>query len=235
MTSTVSLKNALVQRWKSLDESCRFAIVAFLVARVFYALWSLVILTIQPLAIQNIVLSEEPILTIFNLQYSQAYTYLREVNGHVLTFHAVSSSTVADLQTGSIWDTTTGMALQGPYQGSKLSLSKMAPSEIFPYHHTKPYPISWLAIWQRFDANWYTSVAEYGYGTIGGDDHFPPLFPVLIRILKPLFGSAFLAGLLISHLATLFAIKLLYDTFYDWGGDSLAKRSVLFLLIYPTS
>jgi dolichyl-phosphate-mannose-protein mannosyltransferase len=228
-------KKALIQRWKSLNESWRFAVLTFLVARVFYALWSLVILTIQPLAIQNIVLSGVPILTVFNLRDSQAYTYLREVQGKVLTFHSVNPSTVADLQTGSIWDITTGMALQGQYKGSKLSSSRTVSEEIFPYHHTKPYPLSWLANWQRFDANWYTAVAEYGYGTIGGDDHFPPLFPVLIRILMPLFRSAFLAGLLISHLATLFGIKLLYDTFYDWGGDSLAKRSVLFLLIYPTS
>jgi len=225
----------MLRLWKRIDESWRFAILTFLVARVFYGLWSLAILTIQPIAVQNIVLSGEPILTVFNLQNSQSYTYLREVQGQVLTFHAVSPFAVADLQTRSTWDISTGMALQGQFQGSKLSRSKTAPSEIFPYHHTKPYPLSWLAIWQRFDANWYTSVAEYGYGTIGGDDHFPPLFPVLIRILTPLFGSAFLAGLLISHLATLFAIKLLYDTFYEWGGNPLAKRTVLFLLIYPTS
>ncbi len=125
--------------------------------------------------------------------------------------------------------------MQGQYQGTVLSPSKTAPAEIFPYHSTKPYPKRWLAIWQRFDANWYTSVADNGYGTTGGDDHFPPLFPVLIRILEPLFGSAFLAGLLISHLATLYALKLLYDTFNEWGGSYLAKRTILFLLIYPTS
>jgi len=235
MTTAAPINNALVQSWKSLDQSWRFAMLTFLAIRVFYALWSSAILTIQPLAIQNIVLSGEPILTVFNLQTSQAYTYVRQVHGQVLTFHAVSPSTIADLQTGSIWDISSAVALQGKYQGSKLSPSKTVPSEIFPYHRTKPYSISWLAIWQRFDANWYTSVAEYGYGTIGGDDHFPPLFPVLIRSLTPLFGSAFLAGLLISHLATLFVIKLLYDTFYEWGGEALAKRSVLFFLIYPTS
>ena len=235
MTSLESSKNRLSELWKSLDESWRFAIIVFLVVRMFYALWSWAILTIQPLAIQNTFLSNEPILTVFSLQNSQAYTYLRQVNRQTLTFRAASPSTIVDTQTGSVWDISTGRALQGQYNGIKLSTAKTAPSEIFPYHHTRPYPISWLAIWQRFDANWYTSVAEYGYGRIGGDDHFPPLFPALIRILTPLFGNAFLAGLLISHLATLLAIKLLYDTFDEWGGDSLAKRSVLFLLIYPTS
>ena len=229
------LIKTLSQRWKTIDEAWRFAIITFLAVRLFYALWSLAILTIQPLAVQNIELSDEPVLTVFSLQNGQTYIYLREINGQVLNFHAASASTVTDLQTGSTWDISTGIALQGHYQGSMLSPSETTPSEIFPYHNTKPYPLKWLAIWQRFDANWYTSVADNGYGTIGGDDHFPPLFPVLIRILKPLFGSAFIAGLLISHLATLYAIKLLFDTFYEWGGNYLAKRTVLFLLIYPTS
>ena len=121
MTTAVPINNALVRRWKSLDQSWRFAMLTFLAIRVFYALWSSAILTIQPLAIQNIVLSGEPILTVFNLQTSQAYTYVRQVHGQVLTFHAVSPSTIADLQTGSIWDISSAVALQGKYQGSKLS------------------------------------------------------------------------------------------------------------------
>ena len=235
MASITSLQNLLAHRWKSLDESWRFAIIVFLAVRVFYALWSWVILTIQPLAVQNIELADEPVLTIFNLEKSQAYTYLREVNGQILTFRVASPSTVMDVETGSTWDISTGSALQGKNKGSTLSASRTPPSEIFPYHKARPNPIGWLAIWQRFDANWYISVAEYGYGNIGGDDHFPPLFPVLIRILQPLFGSTFLAGLFVSHLATLFSIKLLYETFSEWGGNLLAKRTVLFFLVYPTS
>lgn len=230
-----SFKDTFTQRWKTLNESWRFAIVAFLLVRLFYSLWSWVILTVQPLAVQNIQLANEPILTVFSLQDSGAYTYLREVNGQVLNFRAAGVNTVIDEETGSLWEISTGNALSGPNQGSALSSSQVPPSDIFPYRNAKAYPILWLAIWQRFDANWYTSLAETGYGHIPGDDHFPPLFPVLIRILMPLFGSAFLAGLFISHLATLFTIKLLYETFREWGNDNLAKRTTLFLLLYPTS
>ncbi len=235
MSFITLLKNALIQRWKNLNESWRFAIIVFLVVRVFYALWSWAILTLQPLAVQNIELSGEPVLTIFSLQNSEAHTYLREVNGQILTFRAANENAVTDLQTGSIWNTATGIALAGHYKGLTLFPAKTAPFEIFPYNNAKPYPVPWLALWQRFDANWYISVAESGYGGVGGDDHFPPLFPVLIRIITPLFGNAFLAGLFISHLATLYAIKLLYDTFYEWGRNPLAKRTTFFLLIYPTS
>ncbi len=235
MSFIALLKNTLIRCWKTLDESWRFAIAAFLIVRLFYGLWSWAILTLQPLAVQNIDLSGEPVLTVFNLRTSEARTYLRELNGQTLRFYIESTDTITDLQTASTWDPSTGTALSGPYRGVNLLPAKTPPSEIFPYYNARPYPVSWLAIWQRFDANWYVSVAETGYGGTAGDDHFPPLFPVLIRLLKPLFGNAFLAGLFISHLATLVAIKLLYDAFSQWGGNLLAKRSTLFVLIYPAS
>ena len=235
MTYIFTFKTTLVQRWNALDASWRFAIAAFLVVRLGFGVWSWLVLTSQPLAVQNIDLSDEHLLTIFNLKNSQAYFYSREINGEVLTFHMEGPNAVTDVQTGSLWDISTGNALEGPFQGFTLSQAKTLPSEIFPYHQTKPFSVPWLAIWQRFDANWYTSVAATGYGGVAGDDHFPPLFPLLIRVVKPLFGSAFLAGLIISHLTTLYAIKLLYDTFYQWGENRVAARATLFMLIYPTS
>lgn len=229
------IRDSIINRWKTLDESWRFAITAFFIARLFYALWLWMILTIQPLAVQNIEMLSEPVLTVFSLRTSRAYTYLREVDGENLIFRAASENTVSDLQTGSIWDASSGVASKGYYKGFKLLPSKTAPADIFPYHDALPYHDGWLATWQRFDANWYLSIAENGYGGIEGDDHFPPLFPTLIRLLKPLFGSAFLAGLFITHAATLYVIKLLYDTFLAWGGTSSAKRAIVFMLIFPTS
>jgi len=227
--------NTLVQRWKTLDESWRFAITVFLIARLFYAVWSWAILMIQPLAVQNLHLSGEPIVSVFSLQTSLAHVYLREVNGQSLTFRSASPDTISDLQTDSIWDVSTGIAIQGQHKGITLSSASTAPSHIFPYHNAAPYPVKWLAMWQRFDANWYISIAENGYGSIKGDDHFPPLFPILIRLLKPLFGSAFLAGLFISHLAAVYVFKLLYEIFSEWGGTLTGRRAVTFMLIYPTS
>lgn len=235
MTSIAFLKNTLIQRWNRLDESWRFAIVMFLVIRLFYGLWSWAILTIQPLAVQNIEMAGEPVLTLFDLQTSHAYTYLRKVNGQTLTFRAADPDTATDLETGSLWDPATGTALAGQYKGTILSSSQTSPAEIFPYHNAKPYPNPWLGIWQRFDANWYISLAENGYGGVPGDDHYPPLFPVLLRLLRPIFGTTFLAGLFLSHLATLYALKLLYEVFREWGGTDRAKRSTLLFLIYPAS
>lgn len=229
------IKDRFAQYWKSLSESWRYAILAFLILRLFYALWSWIILTIQPLAVQNIDLSGEPVLTIFDLQDSRAYTYRRELQGQRLTFRAASAHTVIDLQTGSVWEISTGAARAGQYEGSILTGAMTRPEDIFPYYHANPYHVPWLATWQRFDANWYITVAEKGYGSVRGDDHFPPLLPVLIRVLMPILGSAFLAGLTISHLATLYAIKLLHQTFFEWAGNPLANRTTLLFLVYPTS
>jgi len=70
------------------------------------------ILTVQPLAVQNIELSGESVLTVFDLQTSQGHTYHRELDGQTLTFRAAESSTVMDQETGSIWDPSTGIALE---------------------------------------------------------------------------------------------------------------------------
>lgn len=229
-----NIKNTIVRLWDSLGESWRFAIAAFLIARLLYAAWSWVLLTVQPVAVQNFVMSGEPVLSVFNLTNSQAYVYHRNVNGDTLTFETTGPGYGIDQQTGSVWDLYNGEAIDGPYKSSVLAPAETSKAVIFPYHGVAPYPGLWLAMWQRFDANWYTSLAERGYGSIPGDDHFPPLFPLLIRVLLPVFGSAFLAGLFISHAATLLALKLLYDTFSEWGEATVGKRAFLFFVIYPT-
>ena len=225
----------IAETWNKLSESWRFAIAAFVIARLIFAVWSWVIFTIQPVAVQNFELSGEPVLSVFRLQDSQGYLYLRVVNGNILTFQPVNAEELADRQTGSHWNISTGESSEGPYQNTVLSRGKTPASDIFPYLGNAPYPGIWLAMWQRFDANWYLSIAERGYGNVPGDAHFPPLYPVLIRLLKPLLESPFLAGLFISHLATLLALKLLYETYMQWGDRLIGRRAMILFLIYPTS
>ena len=235
MTSLTHLKNNAIQHWTALDESWRFAIALFVVARLLFGLWSWVVFTIQPVAIQNFELSGEPILSVFKLKNSQHSVYLREVNGDVLTFRALGSDFIVDQQTGSVWNISDGRAIQGPSINSVLvTPAKTSTQDIFPYNGVTPYPGIGLAVWQRFDANLYTAIAENGYGNIPGDTHFPPLYPLLIRISQPIFGNAFLAGLFISHLATLYMLKLLYDVFRQWGDRETGRRAILFFVIFPT-
>lgn len=227
------LKTTLLQSWQKVNAAWRYALLAFILLRLLYAGWSWIIFTIQPIAVQNFEFAGEPILSTFRLKDSQAHIYLREVNGEILTFQPHGAEYVVDQQTGSVWNILNGTAVQGKYKGMILRPAKTHPSQLFPYHGMPPHPNTWLAMWQRFDANWYLSIAENGYGQIPGDVHFPPLFPLLMRALQPVFGSSFLAGLFISHLATLFALKFLYELFLGWGEANTGRRAFLFFVIYP--
>lgn len=220
-------------QWQSLDEAWRFAITAFLVARIFYAIWSWVILTIQPIAVHYIDVDDEPAAVFLDLHTIQSYTYYREANGETLTFRSANRNTVSDLQTGSIWDVHSGVAIEGHFKGHALESASRP--DMFPYFHATPYPQAWLGLWQRFDANWYISIAKQGYGAVDGDYAFPPFYPLLIRVLTPIFRDAFLAGLFISHISAIYALKLFYDLIMQWKDHQSAKQTATFLLLFPSS
>jgi hypothetical protein len=55
-----------------------------------------------------------------------------------------------------------------------------------------------------------------------------------MRLLKPVFNSTFLGGVFLSQLATLYALKLLYELYLQWGDRSTARRALLFFVVYPT-
>ena len=235
MIFLMNLKNMVMQYWISLGESWRYAITVFVIARVLFGIWSWVVFSLQPVALQNFELFGEPILSIFVLKNSEMHLYLRQVNGEILTFRSAGNGGMIDQETGTIWNIADGRAMQGRYKDTTLAKpSQSGLPNIFPYQGTSPTHVSGLGLWQRFDANLYTAIAENGYGNIPGDTHFPPLFPLLIRLLQPVFGEAFLSGLFVSHLATLYMLKLLGDIFMGWGGPETGKRAVLFFAIYPT-
>lgn len=228
------IKNNILQHWEKLDASWRFACAAFVIARIVYLVWTWVILTIQPVAIQNFEHAGEPLISIFKVENSEAHLYSREVNGHVFTFQVYDFEHLIDQQSQSLWDSSSGEAIQGKYIGTVLPTPRTSLAAIFPYHDLQPYPSVWLAVWQRFDANWYVSIAGRGYGGIPGDDHYPPLFPLLIRILEPVVGNAFLAGIIISQAATVLMLKLFHDVIHQWGDKTIGARALLFFVIFPT-
>jgi hypothetical protein len=100
----------------------------------------------------------------------------------------------------------------------------------------------------RFDAGWYLSVARVGYLWAPGDRErgrqqnivFFPALPMGMRVLGYLFGRSgvgFLyAGVVISHVAFLAALVLLFELARDDLGDaSAAGAAVVLLCTYPFS
>lgn len=98
---------------------------------------------------------------------------------------------------------------------------------------THPY----LFAWANFDGEHYLSIATYGYKTL--QQAFFPVYPALIRILvTPLslnFATLTSAGFLISNLALIGSLILLWKIILLDFPRKIALFTILLLLVFPTS
>ncbi|MCL5258406.1 MAG: glycosyltransferase family 39 protein [Firmicutes bacterium] len=90
-----------------------------------------------------------------------------------------------------------------------------------------------LAVWGRWDAVHYLSIATVGYH--GTDMAFFPLFPVLIAILGKLVGNHLVAGLVISNAAFFFGLLFLYKLVEHEFDRTVARRAIFYVSIFPTA
>lgn len=203
-------------------------------SRLLYGVWSIAVLFFLPVAVKNYNLFDEPVLTIFDLHTSERYVYSREIDGQVHTFIHDGEDAVRNAA-GKLWSISSGRPMGDPDSGKILSPIPLE-EVIFPYKGVSLFPNVWLSLWQRFDANWYSAIALHGYGQISGDVHFPPLYPLLIRLLLPVTGHPLLTGLLLSHLAVIGMLAALYD-FVDrrFAGQRIAARTLIYLMAFPAS
>ncbi len=93
-----------------------------------------------------------------------------------------------------------------------------------------------LTSWRRWDVVHYMEIARYGYRNIF-DTAFFPLFPLLIGIVAHLAGNQgyLLIGTLISNLALLGTLFTLYLLAVEVSGEQVARRTLLYLCIFPTA
>jgi len=99
---------------------------------------------------------------------------------------------------------------------------------------------AWLQYWARWDSGWYLGIAEKGYWWQAPGEWssvvFFPLYPQLIRLVGYLTNSQYaLAGIIVSSLCTLATCFYLYYLVKSELNKRTALRSVLYLLIFPTS
>ena len=96
-----------------------------------------------------------------------------------------------------------------------------------------------FANWMQWDSHHYQSIALNGY--VFFNQHWPniaffPLYPLLIRFFYPLVGKhTEVAALLVSNLAWLAALLLMYDLLTRDFDRAIAIRTIVFLLVFPTS
>ncbi|HLH62254.1 MAG TPA: mannosyltransferase family protein [Ktedonobacteraceae bacterium] len=100
---------------------------------------------------------------------------------------------------------------------------------------TSSLPLNTLLVsWNRWDTSQFTHIAAYGYDASYRMAFFP-LFPLLERILAVVVRDPFIAGLLISNLATLSMFMVFYRLVVEDFGGVRAWHSVLYLAIFPTA
>lgn len=99
---------------------------------------------------------------------------------------------------------------------------------------------SWYHYLLRYDSGWYMKIAERGY-SYNGDDLieqpvvFFPLYPLLSRAVRFLFGAGDAAVLIISNLCILIAAPLFFKLVREDYGEEVAVGSLALLSLFPTA
>lgn len=99
--------------------------------------------------------------------------------------------------------------------------------------------ISSLAVLTRWDGLWYKQIATSGYHYVADGKSYPvaffPLFPIITRAVMT-FGLPFaLAGTLVSNLAFLGALIVIYQWVEETYGSTSAKWTIAVLAWCPLS
>lgn len=92
-------------------------------------------------------------------------------------------------------------------------------------------PLVWG--WANFDGVHYLTIAKEGYYQY--QQAFFPFYPYAIRFFSNLTKNYLTSGLLVSHASFIVALYLLYQLVYMDFSPSVAKKSIIYLLMFPTS
>lgn len=89
---------------------------------------------------------------------------------------------------------------------------------------------------ERFDALWFLRIATAGYVDGDGSAAFFPGYPLAVRAVSAAMGGHPLAaGLLVSNLAFLAALAVLYFLTRTELSETHARRVVLYAAVFPTA
>lgn len=90
--------------------------------------------------------------------------------------------------------------------------------------------------WLRWDAVHYLNLAQNGYPPhFASDIAFFPLFPLIVHGLTFVIPNALVAGLLLSHVASLVLMLVLYQFAKEEFEEKVANYALLCLVLFPTT
>lgn len=233
MTSnSISLRNRIAR----LDPAWRWAVGVYLGARMFYSLWSIVVMLVAPSVLENLTLFGVPVVAFFDVASGERYVYARTVRGRILTFRTADAGMIRDVETDSVWSLQNAQAIRGALAGETLQNAAYTAEDVFPYRGVKASRNPLFGVWQRFDTNWYLKIAQRGYSGDDGSTVYFPLYPLLIRALGTILGGDdLIAAIVISNIALVIALYLLYRLTEELFDATSARRSLLYIVIFPTA
>lgn len=234
MATFASFSTQLVKRVRAIDPAWRWALGVFIIARVVYTVWSVVALLLAPSVLQNLNLFGAPVVAYFDLSTSERFVYARQVGERVLVFRGGDAGIVTDVETQSEWSVRDGVALRGALAGTRLQTSAYTTEDVFPYRGVAAER-GLLGLWQRFDTNWFLAIAQNGYDANAGSTVYMPLYPLLIRAGGIVLGNYLWAALVISNVALVIALALLFRQTRQVFDESVAPRALIYLIIFPTA
>jgi hypothetical protein len=97
-----------------------------------------------------------------------------------------------------------------------------------------------LLPWDRFDTQWFETLARTGYGHLGVHGFRPEVFgPVLPALMKGVSAALHLsllsAGLLVTNVALVAALAVLHRLVAEDHGRGVALTTLTLLLVWPAS
>ncbi len=89
---------------------------------------------------------------------------------------------------------------------------------------------------RNWDGYWYSLLATYGYGIYQSSAAFWPLYPLLLWIGSNLTGwNTAVVGVVLSNVAFLFSLILLYRLVKIDFSDAVARRTIWLTAFFPTA
>lgn len=89
--------------------------------------------------------------------------------------------------------------------------------------------------WANWDGVHYLSIAANGYLTNLKTIVLFPGYPLLIKLTTFLFGDLFFSAYLVSHLAAIGSLIMLYKFVLLLFSKEIAQRAIFYFLIFPSS
>ncbi|HVU77924.1 MAG TPA: mannosyltransferase family protein [Gaiellaceae bacterium] len=129
----------------------------------------------------------------------------------------------------AVWLGAVFALLTFPPNGNVLALHRDDPTIV--------HDLGYLTdVWARWDSYWFIRIAHHGYDVASGAPAFYPLYPGLLAVAGRLCGGHYvLGGLIVSLAATAGAFVLLRRLAVPLVGEETARRSVLYLAVFPMS